>query len=541
MSTNGLRALEAISPKLLHSFYEAGDYQLAFNHHHEETGELVKSFDMQPMCAAQRAAGALPPLKMRWWYITRALEEALPEGMLHFGHKLVECVDLMGPQGQAASSAVGAAGSGAAESNSATYRYELSFRHSGPGATASSAAEGTEAGMTTATTTVVAKWLIGADGGFSRVRRTVRKGAMNGLLFMWVGLEVAAVGDGRAPAFLGTFSWWGSATESQLAAAGADWPLPLRGPPQPLTRNATYMPPANRLSTTGSRNLLTFRNPPCDLRATRDGGEGCREDVALWYMEAQAEAMEAEGVDASPEGPLLRHAADDGGAVALARALRMASHLPPDVRAFMAATPPHRVLEKALHCHPLDQQQHASWTNGRGMVLVGDAVHTSGRPDGQGGNLAFEDAAELAAHVRRHGLGQQAFDAFAAARLPRVTAIRGDCKPPFAVRKALVDGSAFEPLWGPQDLPSAQELEELGLEPERPGPAGESSGHSSSSAGTVSEEQRQRVLAWSLRRCWQIADRRTGGLLGAPPAAGAALVPQQAQQEGQVAAASVRA
>lgn len=327
--------------------------------------------------------------------------------MLHFGHKLVECVDLMGPQGQAASSAVGAAGSGAAESNSATYRYELSFRHSGPGATASSAAEGTEAGMTTATTTVVAKWLIGADGGFSRVRRTVRKGAMNGLLFMWVGLEVAAVrgretpslsratrsrsvsapcsrrpaacrpanghvplvhcqglaavwppcfcrvalpplqvGDGRAPAFLGTFSWWGSATESQLAAAGADWPLPLRGPPQPLTRNATYMPPANRLSTTGSRNLLTFRNPPCDLRATRDGGEvsivlpgagwrctrtcvlplwhackgrvgpvftcvgtkcctqvqGCREDVALWYMEAQAEAMEAEGVDASPEG-----------------------------------------------------------------------------------------------------------------------------------------------------------------------------------------------------------------------------------------------
>lgn len=46
--------------------------------------------------------------------------------------------------------------------------------------------------------------------------------------------------------------------------------------------------------------------------------------------------------------------------MALARALRMASHLPPDVRAFMAATPPHRVLEKALHCHPLDQQQHVS-------------------------------------------------------------------------------------------------------------------------------------------------------------------------------------
>lgn len=52
----------------------------------------------------------------------------------------------------------------------------------------------------------------------------------------------------------------------------------------------------------------------------------------------------------------------------------------------------------------------SSWTNGCGMVLVGDAVHSAGRPDGQGGSLAFEDAAELAAAVRRHGLGQQVGD-----------------------------------------------------------------------------------------------------------------------------------
>ncbi|KAG2437790.1 hypothetical protein HXX76_005410 [Chlamydomonas incerta] len=123
-----------------------------------------------------------------------------------------------------------------------------------------------------------------------------------------------------------TFSWWGSAAEAQLAAAGAD----------------------------------------CE-----EGGD----DVALWYMEARADAMAAEGVDASPEGPILRHAAEDGGAVAPPLSLRMAAHLPPD----------------------------ASWTNGRGMVLV----HTSGRPDGQGGNLAFAYAVELAAHVRQHGLGQQ--------------------------------------------------------------------------------------------------------------------------------------
>ncbi|KAG2449745.1 hypothetical protein HYH02_005271 [Chlamydomonas schloesseri] len=368
----------------------------------------------------------------------------------------------------------------------------------------------------------MAKWLVGADGGYSRVRRTV--------------------GDGRAPTFLGTFSWWGSATEAQLAAAGADWPLPLRGPRQPITRNATYMPPGNRLSTTGARNLLTFRTPPCEGPGAVDGDEGAGRDVALWYMESQSAAMAAEGVDPSPEGPILRHAAADGGAVALARALRMASHLPPDVRAFIAATPPQRVLEKALHSHPLDQQEHSSWTNGRGLVLVGDAVHASGRPDGQGGNLAFEDAACLAAHVRRHGLGQQAFDAFAAARRPRVTAIRGDCKPPFAVRKALVDGSMFEPLWGPQDLPSKAELEgellpELGASQNA-----EEAGHGHSSAGTISEELKRKVLAWSLRRCWAIADRRTGGLMLAVPAAEQVVeTEQKVQPEKQAMTASVRA
>ncbi len=39
-------------------------------------------------------------------------------------------------------------------------------------------------------------------------------------------------------------------------------------------------------------------------------------------------------------------------------------------------------------------------------MLLGDAAHT-GPADGQGANLALEDAAELGARVRRHGLGHK--------------------------------------------------------------------------------------------------------------------------------------
>ncbi len=109
-----------------------------------------------------------------------------------------------------------------------------------------------------------------------------------------------------------------------------------------------------------------------------------------------------------------------------------------------------------------------------------------------------------------------------------------------------MDGSAFEPLWGPQDLPSEKELEaELGADV-----GGQSTtevGSDGTSAGMVSEELRRRVLAWSLRRCWAIADRRTAGLmLAAAPEADRApeqsvATPQQVQPEKPVGTATVRA
>ncbi len=56
-----------------------------------------------------------------------------------------------------------------------------------------------------------------------------------------------------------------------------------------------------------------------------------------------------------------------------------------------------------LHRRPLSLTPQGSWTSGH-VVLVGDAAHVA-PPSGQGINVAFEDAAALAAAVRQHGLG----------------------------------------------------------------------------------------------------------------------------------------
>lgn len=67
-------------------------------------------------------------------------------------------------------------------------------------------------------------------------------------------------------------------------------------------------------------------------------------------------------------GPHVRHTAPDGGhAVALARCLAVSTHLPPDVRAALAATPPARVLERALHMHPPEQLELVSLTRRQGQ------------------------------------------------------------------------------------------------------------------------------------------------------------------------------
>ncbi|EFJ52572.1 hypothetical protein VOLCADRAFT_103060 [Volvox carteri f. nagariensis] len=94
-----------------------------------------------------------------------------------------------------------------------------------------------------------------------------------------------------------------------------------------------------------------------------------------------------------------------------------------------------------------------AWVHG-GLLLVGDAAH-AGRADGQGANIAFEDAAVLGALVRQNGLGHKAFAAWEEVRQPRVRDILWDPKPDGATRSALIQNSAFEQLWCPLRVAAA--------------------------------------------------------------------------------------
>jgi salicylate hydroxylase len=64
----------------------------------------------------------------------------------------------------------------------------------------------------------------------------------------------------------------------------------------------------------------------------------------------------------------------------------------------------------------------APWCNGR-VALTGDAAHAMLPFMAQGGAMAIEDAAVLAAMIARHGAGPAALAAYEAARKPRVARV----------------------------------------------------------------------------------------------------------------------
>eukprot|EP00198_Chlamydomonas_reinhardtii_P012372 XP_001701709.1 predicted protein [Chlamydomonas reinhardtii] len=169
------------------------------------------------------------------------------------------------------------------------------------------------------------------------------------------------------------------------------------------------------------------------------------------------------------------------GPTALRRLLATFRHLPPDLLQLLAAAPPHTVTEHGISFHDVEGFVQGAWARGR-LLAVGDAAH-SGPTDGQGANLAMEDAAVLGACVRKHGLGPEAFAAWEAARQPRVAAILGDRTPNAAVltewsreavRTTLLGKLAARPAFTPQPASSYVDVNgvsnTMGFSYEPPGP-----------------------------------------------------------------------
>ncbi|KXZ51964.1 hypothetical protein GPECTOR_11g87 [Gonium pectorale] len=422
---NGLRALEAIDPCVLHMLYERGMYSPTMPMHEEVSGDRLPR-EARSDFRDQLAKHGHVFTMTHWWHIADLLEKALPPGTVRHGLKL-EASENLDPIVERE------------PGEDEGYRYRLTFMPTASGLPEGLQIAGAQAGGQTpppereqAGLYVRSKWLVGADGYFSRVRRLV--------------------GDAQVPSFTREVCWWGSAPAEDLEAAGVAWPEALRDTGNGRRAWSAGVVPPGFQDASGPRVSMVTRalgSSGADGGAeAAGGGEG--RDWVFWYLRCGIEDLEAVGLqypcptsDDGDQPPALRRALAVFGDV-----------LPPDFRGVVAATNPHRVTERGVYTHDMERLHEATWTDGRGMALVGDAAH-AGRPDGQGANLALEDAAVLGALVRQHGLGPEAFSAFQAIRAPRVRAILTDRLPPFAIRMEMINSASFEPLWEPAELPAS--------------------------------------------------------------------------------------
>ncbi|KAG2492707.1 hypothetical protein HYH03_009120 [Edaphochlamys debaryana] len=499
VQANGGRALEAIDPALLHRLVQRAAITREVHTYNDTTGERLRVMTKDLLADVDTAG--FTNLLVLWNDIRRTLYDALPQGTVQLGWRLVDCTAPPSPPTEPAAPAGGGAGGGDAGSGPGL----------GPGGegegcytlrlvrtTAAERADGSAAGCVEAEApggkeeagaakdagaaqeevVVRARCVVAADGYFSRTRR-------------------AFDGEAGAPTFHRLAYWRGFLSEQELAAAGGE--LPAAVDPRlcdDVFRGSHFYTPATAdqpIAGVPPRNFFFFpaggptggdegqagrkgeEQPAGAGDAAAAGGvsgsaSGGGGDAAsgggvrlVWNAassEVDAEALAREGAAERREGGRGVHQSGAQGAAALARCLAAFAHLPPELRAMMAATPPSRITEHITYMHRHDGYVKGAWARGR-LVLLGDAAH-AGFPDGQGANLALEDAVVLGEVVRAHGLGAEAFAAWEELRQARVRTIQSDPSGvgPAAMgdRVRLIRTAAFEPLWSAAGLEAAGSL-----------------------------------------------------------------------------------
>ncbi|KAG2498560.1 hypothetical protein HYH03_003311 [Edaphochlamys debaryana] len=465
VQANGGRALEALDPRIMHRLVSVGTITSGMVPYNDTTGEKLPWVNGKNPMADLDAMGYANVLVL-WNDIRRTLYDALPPGTVQFGSRVVE-VAAPEPEPEGGD---GGEGKDGHKQQPAQGCFTLRIADTGDAAAPLAA--------------VRARHVVAADGYFSRTRR-------------------AFDGEAGLPAFHRTVLWRGSLSREEVAAAGSRLPDALNPALNPEGLRCTHFwsPATADKPPTGPppRGIMLFPAGPLDPDTTASGLEGDAARIVwnvFFSVEDEAAADEADG---KPLADRSIHTAGKQGGAALARCLAANTHLPEDLRALLAASPPERVTEHGLYKHPLEGFIKGAWARGR-LVLLGDAAHTA-PPDGQGVNLSLEDAVVLGALVRAHGLGPQAFSEWEAARQPRIAAILGDPTPQGSIRMPLIRNAAFEPLWSAEGLEAAGSLppdvaaEARQAAAEAAAAAAEAEGEAAAEAAAAAE--RKAVLAWS--------------------------------------------
>eukprot|EP00873_Tetraselmis_striata_P024522 jgi/Tetstr1/444786/TSEL_032634.t1 len=233
---------------------------------------------------------------------------------------------------------------------------------------------------------VAAAYVVGADGFYSRVRQR-------------------ALGD-APPDFSGSVMWRGKLDLSASAGPLQKWLA--EQDPECRTAHRWIQDPAKGFQT---RFMAVY-----PIRA----------DTLLLSGNAPVAELELLGLTYDHERRATSAVGETNDAKTAAQRelwLQAFAGFPGMLLDAITAIPAGDITEHGLFRRSLENlPEGARWGRGR-ITLIGDAAHV-GAPDGQGLNLAIEDAAVLAASVQQHGLSEAALRDFELARIPRVRDIQ---------------------------------------------------------------------------------------------------------------------